>query len=349
MTRALHWVVPAPLHRRTGGSLYDARMIGELRALGHPVTVHEVAGAFPVAEPATEAALDAALAAVPAGALAIVDGLCLGGAPETAARHGARLCLIALVHHPLGDETGLAAAERDRLLACETHALRHCSAVVTTSAFTADRLRALGMASAARPVPPGCPPPPAPPGAPPGGPPELLCVASLVPRKGQDLLVEALATIRDRPWHCRLVGEHRTDPAFTERVRGAIRRTGLGERIRLQGACDDTALEAAYARAALFVLPSWYEGYGMVLTEAMARGLAVVSTRGGAIPHTVPAEAGLLVPPGDPGALAGALAALLDAPRRRAAMGETARRHAATLDDWPATARAFAAAVEGPA
>ena len=73
----------------------------------------------------------------------------------------------------------------------------------------------------------------------------------------------------------------------------------MGERVEFVGECDEAALNALYDESSVFVLPSYFEGYGMVLTEALARGLPIVSTTAGAIPDTVPPEAGVLVAPGD--------------------------------------------------
>jgi len=121
----------------------------------------------------------------------------------------------------------------------------------------------------------------------------------------------------------------------------AADRAGLDERIRFVGECDDVALGALYDRCSIFVLPSHYEGYGMVLAEALARGLPIVSTTGGAIPHTAPAAASLLVPPGDEQALAVALETLLSDDGQRAALAAAAQRHAAALPDWNAAVAVF--------
>jgi len=115
----------------------------------------------------------------------------------------------------------------------------------------------------------------------------------------------------------------------------AVEAAELEERVIFLGELDTRVLESWYDRSTLFVLPSYYEGYGMALCEALARGLPVLSTTGGAIPYTVPAEAGVLVPPGDPRALADALRALLS-PRgdRLDALRAGALRAARELPDW---------------
>jgi glycosyltransferase involved in cell wall biosynthesis len=173
-------------------------------------------------------------------------------------------------------------------------------------------------------------------------------VATIAPRKGQDVLVRALNRIRDLPWTCTCVGSLEREPDFAREVLALTRAAGLEDRIRFAGEMDSSALGTLYDRASLFVLPSHYEGYGMAITEALARGLGVVSTTGGAIPETVPADAGILVPPGDDAALADALAELLAEPGgadRRERMREAALQHAARLGDWDHAALAFGAAV----
>lgn len=97
------------------------------------------------------------------------------------------------------------------------------------------------------------------------------------------------------------------------------------------------------------MLASYYEGYGMVVTEALARGLPVITTTGGALADTLPAEAGLAVSPGDSRALAAALARWFEAPALRARLRGGARDARQRLGDWHAAGDAFAEALPEPA
>jgi len=97
------------------------------------------------------------------------------------------------------------------------------------------------------------------------------------------------------------------------------------------------------------VLPTFHEGYGRGLAEALARGLPVVSTRAGAVPDTVPADAGLLVPAGDAAALRDALARVLVEGGLRGRLAEGARRARTTLPTWPLTCERLARALAGHA
>ncbi|MEJ2538493.1 MAG: glycosyltransferase family 4 protein, partial [Gemmatimonadota bacterium] len=178
-----------------------------------------------------------------------------------------------------------------------------------------------------------------------GSPPRLVSVGSVTPLKGHDVLVEALERLRDRSWVCVCAGSLERAPDFAREVRTRVSAAGLESRILFLGELDADELEAVYGTASLFVLPSRFEGYGMALTEALARGLPVVSTTGGAIPGTVPADVGILVPPGDAPALAEALAGLLESPERLEERAAAARRYAAELPDWSTQVEAFGRAV----
>jgi glycosyltransferase involved in cell wall biosynthesis len=345
----LHFVVPGPLEQLTGGYVHDAHMVDGLRELGRSVRVHNLEGRFPDVDAVGRRALAAALASIADGAPVRVDGLALGGAPEPVEAHGRRLRRIALVHHPLADETGLSEMERLRFAATERHGLAQCAGVVVSSEFTARALAAYGVpADRVRAVLPGTEPAAPVVGPPAGRPPALLCVASLTPRKGHDVLVAALARVRDLPWTCVCAGSPDRDPAHADRVRRLVGEAGLGDRVLLIGEREGDALEELYRGASLFVLASHHEGYGMALADALARGLPVVSTTAGAIPFTVPADTGLLVAPGDPLALADALRALLgpQGEAARARLSVAALRHAATLPTWKDSATAFASAID---
>ena len=354
---SLHLVVPGPLEQRTGGYLYDARMADGLRRRGWRVVVHSLCGVFPDADAAARASMAEALAGMPDGATVVVDGLALGGLPEPVAAHRRRLRILALVHHPASEETGLVPDIRAGLEERERRALAVVGGVIVTSPFTARGLGRFGVdAGRVRVVEPGTDPPPRRSSDPaPGAAPMLLSVGAVVPRKGHDVLVRALARLAHLPWECVCAGSLDRHPDHAARVLAGVEGRGLSGRVRFTGECDAATLTAFYADSEVFVLASHYEGYGMVLAEALAHGLPIVSTTGGAIPETVPADAAVLVPPGDDGALAGALATLLDGEvrgvarasgaERRAALAAAARRHAASLPTWGGAVAAFAAAV----
>lgn len=338
----LHFIVPGSLLQRTGGYLYDARMVEGLRRRGWRVRVHELAGRFPEPDALARESLGRALSGIEGGSRVVVDGLALGGSPEAARAHAERLRLVALVHHPLSDETGLSDDARARLFASERDALAVCSGVIVTSPYTARRLTGYGVpASKVRTVVPGTSSAPRASGPGAEAPPSLLCVGIVTPRKGQDVLIRALAELVELPWTCTLAGDLERDPPFAASVRGLVERLGLGSRVDLAGELAAPALARRYDQASVFVLPSHYEGYGMALSEALARGLPVVSTTGGAIPETVPEEAGILVPPGDPAALARALEVVLRDPERRSAAAAAALRHGTRLPDWETQTGSF--------
>ncbi len=281
---------------------------------------------------------------MPPGSLPVIDGLALPAFGDRLERLPQPW--VALVHHPLALETGLDAADAAALADVERRLLAAADRVIVTSPRTRRDLAAYGVADArVGVVLPGTERAPLARGS--GGPDlALLCVASLTPRKGHLVLLEALAALRELPWQLTCVGSPERDPACARTIARAIERLGLGGRVRLIGEQPEAGLQPFYDAADLFVLASHHEGYGMVLAEALARGLPIVATTAGAIPDTVPATAGLLVPPGDPPALAKALRRLLLEPELRRDLAAGARAARDRLPGWAEAARAFAAELE---
>ena len=342
------FLVPGALDQLTGGYLFDRHVIEGLRASGRAIDAVELPGRYPEPDEIARRAAADALAGLRDGELAVIDGLALPALADCLEREARRLEIVAFVHHPLADETGLSERERNRVAALEARLLNLTRGVLCPSESTARLVAAYGVPRARVAVtPPGTAKPTRPMRHRPSrGRVELLCVASLTPRKGHMILVEALAALADRDWHCRCIGSLTRDAATASAVRYEISRRGLKGRIALDGEWEPSRLSEAYAVADLAVLPSFHEGYGMALAEALAHGLPVISTTAGAIPDTVPATAGLLVPPGDVVAFTEALRRFLDEPRLRARLAAGARKAGARLPDWPQAVASWAAALD---
>jgi glycosyltransferase involved in cell wall biosynthesis len=337
----VHFAVPGALDSPTGGYGYARELIAHLSAQGWQVRHLALPAAFPRPDPAALAVSEAALAALPEGALVLVDGLAFGALDAMAARQSARLRLVALVHHPLADETGLSSEAAARLRASERAALSFARAVICTSDATARRLVAdFGVPPERLHVaPPGTAPGARATGSGDAARPVILSVGSLTPRKGHDALIAALGGIAALPWRLRIVGAP-LDPGTAQALAAQVRDCGLENRVALTGALPDLTEE--YLGADLFALATRYEGYGMALAEALSHGLPVVATRTGAAPDLVPSDAGRLVEVDDIAALRAALAGLLSDPAARAAAAAAAWRAGRTLPRWPATAATVA-------
>ncbi len=120
----------------------------------------------------------------------------------------------------------------------------------------------------------------------PQSPPLILSVGILAERKGHDVLVAALGHIRDLDWQAQIVGKAH-DGAVESALRRQIADLGLGDRVQLTGLLADDAVIERYREASVFALATRYEGYGMVLGEAMLHGLPIVTCHTGAVPDTV--------------------------------------------------------------
>ena len=345
MAPTLYFIVPGSLDQLTGGYLYDRRIVDGLRTSGWSVHLHELVGTFPLTDYAAQAAAAQTITAIPNGARVLIDGLAMPACIDLLAEHAERLRFVALVHLPLAAETHLSQPQRERFERLERTALALVHRIIVTSPHTASVLISNYAVSSKRigVVLPGTEP--ALPSPRSGiGPINLLCVASVTPRKGHAVLIEALATLMDLDWQLLSIGSLQRDPAAVQFVTATIARYGLEARITLVDERPQEDIAEAYQQADVFVLASYYETYGMVLSEALAHGLPIVSTTGGAIPDTVPATAGLLVPPGDVTALAQALRRIISDRDLRQCLATEARQ--AHLPRWSQSIGQFAAELE---
>lgn len=341
------FAVPGSLDTPTGGYAYDKRIIAELQRSGWQIELVDVGGGFPWPSEATRASARALLVGLPNGRPIVIDGLALGALPDVATELASRNPLLALVHHPLALEWGSSTDQAAILRHSEREALACVKGVVVTSPSTA-RIVASDYGvpeqriTVAR---PGNDSVPQARGSR-SSVPHLLSVGAVVPRKGFDILVKALATLADCPWRLTIAGDLTRDPAAAATLHADINRNGLADRVSALGAVSSERLATLYDSADLFVLASYFEGYGMAYAEALAHGLPVIGTTAGAIPDTVPNEAALLVAAGDAAALADALRRAVTDAALRQRMSKAALAAAQELPTWPQSAAIFARALE---
>lgn len=344
--RACCFLLPGDWNTPTGGYTYDRRLVLALQEAGWTVDVRCVEGSWPHPKAADLAAAASVIASLSDGSLVVADGLAFGALDAVVAPHAARLRVVALVHHPLHLETGLSEAVREELHQAETRALRHARGVVVTSQATAADVSAMGVPSTLiAVVEPGTDPvvTPSRRGLA-AGPLQLLCVATLTTRKGHALLLQALAGLTHLDWTLHNVGSATRDPVTAARLRALA--VPLGDRVQWHGEVDAQALNEHFAAADVFVLASLHEGFGMVITEALAHGLPVVASDAGALAQTLPAAAGLQVPAGEVAPLQAALARVMSDDRLRTQLAEGARAAAGCLPTWPQQAARFATVLE---
>lgn len=335
--RSAAFVIPGDINTVTGGYIYDRKLLEGLRALGHDVTHVALSASFPNPSPGDMAAALAQLNAIAPSRALILDGLVFGSI-DTAGLAALTAPLVAMIHHPLALETGLAPAWRDHLFHTERDNLALAAHVLVPSPHTAHILITdYGIApdriTVARPGndrPTGL--------RNPVDPPVILSVGIQSARKGHDTLLRALAQITQLDWRAVIVGAAH-DLGYAKGLAALVESLGLGYRVRLTGQIPEEALQTLYAEARIFALATRYEGYGMVFDEALKWGLPIVSCDTGAVSDTVPVQAGLLVPPDAPADFAAALARILSDTSLQDRLARAARTAGLALPRWQDTAQ----------
>jgi glycosyltransferase involved in cell wall biosynthesis len=337
------FLVPGPFDTISGGYGYDRRLVAGLRALGHRVDVVELPGTHPLPDDAAREGARSALAALPEAARIVIDGLGLPAFEpllDDLARRGA----IGLIHHPTALEHGNPGPVRDALRAAEQAIFPRLVRLVATSALTASRLAPEFGADPARigVVEPGTDPAPRSAGS--GGPGcAILSIGALVPRKGHDVLLRALGTLPDLDWTLTIAGAAR-DIVHADGLVALAEALGITRRVRFAG--EVAAMEPLWAAADLFALATHWEGYGMAAAEALARGIPLAITTGGALADLVPSAAGVIAPPGNVVSLGKAMRRAIFDTGLRAEMAEAAWRAGQSLPRWADRATAFQREIE---
>lgn len=347
--RTLHFVVPDsiddPAHP-SGGNHYDRKLIQALAASGWQVDEHAVAGHRPRPHESAGRALAEALTEIPDDSVVLIDGLLASTAATVVVPATSRLRIVVLAHLPLGHLPP--GHEVPGAHESEHAVLGAATATIVTSEWTRGLLLRMYDDLDPRRVhvaEPGVDATTETAGTAGAG--ELLCVAAVTRHKGHDLLITALSTLTDLAWHCTCVGGLDREPEFVADLRQDVETHRLSDRITFAGPVVGADLDRRYTAADLLVLPSRGETYGMVVTEALARGVPVIAAAVGGVPDTLGClddgrRPGVLVPPDDAPALAAAIRRWLSDEALRRYLREAARIRRSTLRTWAATGQRVA-------
>jgi glycosyltransferase involved in cell wall biosynthesis len=339
MANELTFAISADYAQRTGGYVYNQRLLLGLADLGWRVRHLTLPEGFPNPSPAAKARAAELFRALPDGAMVLCDHLCLGVLPDVARAEARRLRLVMIVHHPLALERAHVLADRQRFAQSERAALQHALRTIVTShttaralardyAVPADRLivatpgvdgRPLAVGQGSRAL-------------------MFLSVGAVVHRKNHAAIIKALAGLQRKRWRLVIAGNIDRAPDHVRALRGAIAASGLRGRVLLAGELDKNVLERYWRHADVYVAASRHEGFGMAIAEAIAHGLPVVTTRSGGVGEWIGRGGAIPVANGNVAQLQQALARLLSQPSLRASLrrGAVARRRA--MPGWARTA-----------
>ena len=337
--------VPGSFPATTGAIVFDTKLAEQLRSLGQSVAIVPVAGAHPMPDAAARASA-ADLWSVhqlqSPGGTVVIDGFCLyafDGLEQSLQSAGA----FAMVHHPMSLEPQLPQAERDAFMVIEQRILPQLARIVVPSEAIRSRLTAAlvlppGIVAV---VTPGIVEAPRSTGSA-GRRCQLLAIGSLIPRKGHDTVLRALAGLTDLDWTLTICGDSELDPDHATTLRDFVETTALAGRVVFAGACSPDRLEALWQAADIFVSGSCFEGYGMAVAEAVRRGLPLAITNGAAASEVIPVDGSVIVEPGDHVQLSKALRRLIFSAPLRQELAEAAWQAGRALPTWDDQGRRFA-------
>lgn len=337
------FIIPGDINLPTGGYRYDRNIINALQQSGFDVELISIKGNYPFPSKVEQQTAIEQIQTFPTADISVVDGLLGGTSPHFMEALSKQMPVAALIHHPLCLENGLDETTAKSLEQSEREGLAYVSGVITTSPTTTQTVAELFKFNSDKieTVLPGV---------------ErgkisigsqnsnvnLLCVGSVIPRKGHKDLILALSKLKHLNWKLDCIGSTQFDQVLFAELQALSDQNALAQKITFHGDVSQAALEEAYTKADIFVLASLFEGYGMAYAEAIVMGIPVIATTAGAIPKTVPQNCGILVEPSDISALTKALEDLITNKKLRMDYKNNAIAEEPNFPTWESSAQKFA-------
>jgi len=293
----IHFIIPGELDQLTGGYIYDRKIISGLAGDGHRVIVHNPGNDFPFPGRGSLDRCRKIFKSLEPGEPVIIDSLALGPSEAIISSLVDPSPLIALVHLPLFMNPSFSERETHYFRLLETRAWSKMAVIIAVSLHTKQIIQECGVDSSKVQV--------ISPRAEsltrkenyPLAPRNLLCVANYTGNKGHLMLVEALFNLKNSDWIVRCYGDKKREGGYFAKLQQTVNSKGLQNRILFKGSLPHEALPEVYLSSDLFILPSEYESFPMVLAEALMHGIPVIAAEAGGIPEVVPDGAGLLFKP----------------------------------------------------
>jgi glycosyltransferase involved in cell wall biosynthesis len=327
----VHFLTMGDIHSLTGGYLYNMNIMEGLEQNGYSVNI--IGTDWPWDnKPELEKISRFHFEKLVAGSCILIDSLVLSLLRREVQEFSDKLIFVGMIHLPAS--YSISSDGYGKLSGEELLALHQMRQVIVTGQFTFDLLCNAGLNPAGiRVVEPGTDQFPQKTHYKPV-PSELLCIANYSPIKAQDILIRSLNRITDRDWTLHLYGDKDRDKEYSAMVNSLIKEFHLKKRVIMHGIAGRDEITAIFLDADLFVMPSLFESYGMALTESLAHGIPVVTTRTGNIPVTVPAGMGIFVEPGNEQQLADAIRSLLDDPAKYTSLCADASQYHLRARSW---------------
>lgn len=326
----VHFLMMGDINSLTGGNLYNKHMAEGLEHMGYSVNIFGTDWNWKIQSELEKISRYHFEKLVQRSCI-LVDSLVLASLHNVIPEFADRLTFIGLIHLP----TSFNIHNAHKTLADEElQALQYMSRVIVTGQFSYDLLWQAGLnRSAICLVEPGTD------DFPRKShykrvPSNLLCIANFSPLKAQHVLVRSLHGLTEWEWTLHLYGDTDHDREYSASVISLVKKLCLEDRVILHGIVERDEISAVFLDADLFIMPSLFETYGMALTESLAHGIPVVTTRGGNIPSTVPEGMGILTEPGNEEQLASAIRSLIEDPAKYSSLCRAASGYYLRVRSW---------------